>query len=236
MKRLVFCFFIGSLLLFHGCSSASSVEATRSRPAVESDVRQFATLSEDAVRVTLRTSEGDITAVLYPDLAPMACENFLGLSAAGYYNNTLFHRVQEDFIIQGGDADGTGLGGDSIWQHPFFTELTPSLHHYSGALCMAAADGTQNTLLSQFYIVASPAANLDEDALAALTAAGYSEAVVNTYRQAGGLPYLDNQDTVFGHVISGMDVVDSIASANTNDEGVPKNDIILHEVRIEYPA
>ncbi len=234
MKRLVVLFFILMLSLY-GCNTSTGVAPTRDRPAVTSGVLQFALVDETATRVTLHTSEGDITAVLYPTLAPMACQNFLGLSESGYYQNTTFHRVQDDFVIQGGDASGTGLGGDSIWQHTFFSEITPSLRHYSGALCMATANTGEDTLLSQFYIVATPADNLDETALATLTASGYSEDEVNTYRQAGGLPYLDNSDTVFGQVISGMDVVDSIASANVDENGVPKEDILLLDVTVESP-
>ncbi len=224
------------IFVLYGCSSSDDSSFSYDRPAVESTVLQFSPLAEDAVTVTFQTSEGDITAVLYPELAPMACENFLELAETGYYNDTLFHRIKENFVIQGGDASGTGLGGDSIWNHPFFSEITPSLQHYSGALCMAPADVGADSLLSQFYIVASPAENLSEEALAELTAAGYSESVVDAYRQAGGLPYLDYTDTVFGQVVSGMDVVDRIAQASTNENDEPKEDIVLMQVLVKLPG
>ncbi len=231
MKYITCLCLVLSLLLL-GCASTDETGVTNERGTVESSVLQFTTPNEDAVLVYLETSEGTITAVLYPELAPMACENFLGLAQAGYYDETLFHRAKEGFVIQGGDAEGTGLGGTSIWNHAFPNEITPSLHHYAGALCMAGANDAQGSLLSQFYIVASPPANLDEAALTTLTTAGYPQEVVDTYQQAGGLPYLDYRDTVFGQVISGMDVVDRIAQVDTDDNDTPKKDITLHSVSV----
>ncbi len=232
------CAILVALLALAGCgaSAASGVPApTKNRPAVESTEPQFSPPPAGAVQATLHTSEGDIKVTLYPDYAPMACQNFVGLAGRGYYDGTAFHRVQADFVIQGGDASGTGTGGESIWGRPFYSEFTPSLRHYAGALCMAAANTGPDSLLSQFYIVAAPAGGLDETALGALTASGVSENVVNTYRQAGGLPYLDYTDTVFGQVYEGMDVVDRIAAAGADENGQPKTPITLTGITIAAP-
>ncbi len=224
-------------LALAGCGSASPASglpaAAKNRPAVESTELQFSPLPAGATLATLHTSEGDIKVALYPDYAPMACQNFTTLAQNGYYNATLFHRVQPGFVIQGGDASGTGTGGESIWGRPFYSELSPRLRHYAGALCMAASDAGPDTLLSQFYIVAAPADGLDEEALAALAASGASEAVVNSYRTAGGLPYLDYTDTVFGQVYEGMEVVDRIAAAAADETGKPKSPIRLNSITLE---
>ncbi|NLW78124.1 MAG: peptidylprolyl isomerase [Ruminococcaceae bacterium] len=193
------------------------------RAAVASEEIQFRLPAEGDTVARIETSMGIIDVVLYPQLAPLAVENFTTLAGRGYYADTTFHRVVRGFVVQGGDATGTGLGGESIWGSPFATERSDKLHHYAGALCMAAADGEADTHLSQFFIVASAQDSLDETALAQLSAAGLREAVVDAYRQAGGAPYLDNTDTVFGQVYAGMDVVDAIANVSVDDDGRPKN-------------
>ena len=70
-------------------------------------------------KIVLETTQGVIVVELMPDVAPKACENFVGLVQKGYYNGSIFHRVIKDFMIQGGDPTGTGRGGASVWGRPF---------------------------------------------------------------------------------------------------------------------
>ncbi|MBR2337910.1 MAG: peptidylprolyl isomerase, partial [Clostridia bacterium] len=99
----------------------------------------------------LHTNHGDIAIRLFPDHAPKTVENFVTHAKNGYYDGLIFHRVINDFMIQGGDPTGTGCGGESIWGHPFKDEFTPELHNLRGALSMAnAGPGTNG---SQFFIV-----------------------------------------------------------------------------------
>ncbi len=93
---------------------------------------------------------GDITVKLYPDQAPYAVYNFTELAKAGTYNGRNFHRIIEEFMIQGGSANGIGSGGDSFDGGSFSCEVNTSMRHYYGALCMASAGGGQS---DQFYIV-----------------------------------------------------------------------------------
>ncbi len=93
---------------------------------------------------------GDITVKLYPDEAPYAVYNFTELAKAGTYNGRTFHRIIEEFMAQGGSADGKSSGGDSFDGGSFRCEINTSLRHYYGALCMASAGGDQS---DQFYIV-----------------------------------------------------------------------------------
>lgn len=234
-----------AILLLVGCAkqpvSSQSASAlpplptggSTTRTGVNSTELQFATATADMITAVIKTEVGDIVLVLYPEHAPLAVENFCKLAMAGYYSGTAFHRVLPSLAIQGGDAGGTGISGHSIWGSTLKTESTTFLHHYSGALCLAAADGQRDTHLSQFYIVATPQDNLGEAALQKLTDAGYRPEVVDAYRQAGGAPWLDNTDTVFGQVIDGMDVVDTIAEAELNEDGSPRRAVQITAISID---
>lgn len=202
------------------------------RTAVTSSEAQFQLVPDDAVLVVMETSKGTVRFVLYPQYAPLAVTNFCTLAQQGYYNGTLFHRVVAGFVVQGGDPGGTGLGGDSIWGQPFATEYSDFLHHYSGALCMATANGEKDTHLSQFYVVATPQDGLDDAALQKMRDAGIREEVVEAYRQAGGAPYLDYTGTVFGQVLDGMDVIDAIARVGTDENNHPKSPVTLDRVTV----
>ena len=99
----------------------------------------------------IKTSKGDIFVRLFPEHAPKAVENFKTHAKNGYYDGLIFHRVINDFMIQGGDPTGSGMGGESIWGKSFEDEFTPELHNLRGALSMANAG--PNTNGSQFFIV-----------------------------------------------------------------------------------
>ena len=78
-------------------------------------------------KATIKTNHGDIKIQLFPEQAPMTVENFVRLAQKGYYDKTIFHRVISDFMIQGGDPEGNGTGGTSIWDHPFEDEFSQEL-------------------------------------------------------------------------------------------------------------
>jgi len=107
------------------------------------------------LHVTLHTNQGDIEFKLFPDIAPKACENFATHAEKGYYNGVIFHRVIEEFMIQGGDPDGTGMGGKSIWGKPFEDECTADCKFdRPGLLAMANAGPRTNG--SQFFVTCAP--------------------------------------------------------------------------------
>jgi cyclophilin family peptidyl-prolyl cis-trans isomerase len=106
------------------------------------------------------TNMGKFECELYPDKAPKTVENFVGLAKKGYYDGVIFHRVIDNFVIQGGDPTGTGRGGESIYGHPFEDEFHPDLKHdKAGVLSMANAG--PNTNGSQFFITLAPTPWLD---------------------------------------------------------------------------
>ncbi len=237
MKRIIAwaaaCFL---LLQLAGCGEAPASEpegagGSKDRHGVESGEMQFSGLQNGDVIADIETSKGLIQVVLYPRYAPLAVENFCKLAEQGYYNGADFTRVVRDFMIQGGAAKEEGQD-TSIWGHPFASEFSDKLHHYAGALCMAAVDGQPNTHLSQFYIVQSPQDSVTEEIAEKMRAAGFREEVIQTYMQAGGAPYLDYQATVFGQVYGGMDVVDAIANQAADENGVPKTEIKIVTITV----
>ncbi len=133
-------------------------------------------------KAVIKTSKGEITVELYPKEAPLSVTNFVTLAKGGFYNNLTFHRVVPNFVIQGGDPQGTGSGGPG---YTIPAEIAGNPHkHVEGALAWARTGDEVNPQRrssgSQFYITLAPT------------------------------PFLDNQYTVFGKTIQGMDVVKKI--------------------------
>jgi len=101
--------------------------------------------------VVLETTQGKIEIRLFPEVAPRACENFIGLVEKGYYNGLVFHRVIKGFMLQGGDPTGIGAGGESIWGREFEDEVSPNVKFDKPGL-LAMANSGPNTNQSQFFI------------------------------------------------------------------------------------
>lgn len=181
----------------------------------------------------MHTSLGDIKIKLFPKFAPKAVENFVTHSKEGYYDGLIFHRVIKDFMIQGGDPTGTGMGGESIFGSSFEDEFDPMLHNLRGALSMANAGPCTNG--SQFFIVQAkevPFSMISQ--MEGMSENGFPTEVVEDYKTLGGTPWLDFRHTVFGQVFEGMDTVDTIASvevASGNDK--PLQDVKILSIDIE---
>lgn len=181
----------------------------------------------------LKTNMGDIKIRLFPDFAPKAVENFKTHAQNGYYNGLIFHRVIHDFMIQGGDPTGSGMGGESIWGESFEDEFTPELHNLRGAVSMANAG--PNTNGSQFFIV--QAKNVSDDMIDQLETAPeelFPNECVRAYEKIGGTPWLDYKHTVFGQVVDGLEVVDSIAAVKVDFfQNKPLQDVVIETVEFE---
>ena len=105
--------------------------------------------------VVLETTKGKLEIVLYPDVAPLAVENFITHVKDGYYDGILFHRIIKNFMVQTGDPTGTGRGGESIWHKPFKDEFKGKVFDKAGVVAMA--NRGPNTNGSQFFITTAPA-------------------------------------------------------------------------------
>ena len=190
---------------------------------------QFSQLKENETIATIKTTMGDIKIRFFPEKAPKAVENFIGLAKKGYYDNVTFHRVIKDFMIQTGDPTGTGYGGDSIWGEPFKNEVNLELFHFYGAVSMAnTGDTCSNT--SQFFIVQN--SSVEADILKQMESAGWPKAAVEQYKAVGGTYWLDTKHTVFGQVIEGMDVVEAIANVDVNANSKPRVDVLILTVEV----
>jgi len=158
---------------------------------------------EQKVVAVIKTTMGEIEIELFDKLTPKTVNNFVGLANKGYYNGVIFHRVIDNFMIQGGDPTGTGRGGESIYGKKFEDEIVSTLRH-DGAGILSMANAGPNTNGSQFFIT-----------------------LVAT-------PWLDGKHTVFGKVISGMEIVQAIGKvATTKPYDKPVTDVKMIEVKIE---
>jgi peptidylprolyl isomerase len=137
--------------------------------------------------VVFETNVGAIEIALMPDVAPKACENFLGLVNKHYYDGISFHRVIKDFMIQGGDPTATGRGGESLWGKNFEDECKTEVAFNKAGL-LAMANRGPNTNGSQFFITTAPT------------------------------PWLNMRHTIFGEVVTGMDIVKKIEGAKTQQD------------------
>ncbi|MBR2283367.1 MAG: peptidylprolyl isomerase [Ruminococcus sp.] len=175
---------------------------------------------------------GTVRIKLFPEYAPDGVENFIGLAEQGYYDGLTFHRIISDFMIQGGDPEGTGMGGESVWGGSFDGGTDAHLIHAAGALSYANS-GSTSTNGSQFFIVTGnvyTSEQLDE-----LASMGYnvSENAAEVYSTAGGAPWLDGGYTVFGQVFDGLDVVFRVQNAETDGNDKPLEDVVIDSVRVE---
>jgi len=134
--------------------------------------------------VVMETTQGKMEIELYPDVAPLAVENFTTHVKEGYYNGLSFHRIIKNFMIQGGDPTGTGRGGESIWHKPFKDEFKGGVV-FDKAGILAMANAGPNTNGSQFFITTVPT------------------------------PWLNGHHTIFGRVVTGMDVLKKLEDVPT---------------------
>lgn len=218
-------------------TTASSKYAKDLAYAINNPDASFPQLSsevaENEAAVKIKTTQGDITIKLFPEQAPLTVENFLTHAKNGYYNGTIFHRVIKDFMIQGGDPLGNGIGGESIWAgkgttidagYGFKDEISAFLYNIRGSLSMANAGAGTNG--SQFFINQNTT-----DMSSQLSSSKYPTKIVDAYKN-GGNPNLDGKHTVFGQVIEGMDIVDNIASVETDSSDKPKTDVKIESIEV----
>ena len=186
--------------------------------------------AEGDITAIMKTNKGDIKIILFPEASPKAVENFITHAENGYYDGVVFHRVIDGFMIQGGDPTATGRGGESIWGRPFKDEFHPDYHNIRGALSMANAGPDTNG--SQFFIVQAKEVDPRLISQMKMYPDSYPPETVDDYENLGGTPHLDYKHAVFGWVYEGMDVVDAIASSDTDNRDKPLEDVVILSVEI----
>lgn len=195
-------------------------------------MNQLGAITKGDKVATMTTTMGTMKFRLFPQAAPKAVENFETHAANGYYNDLIFHRIIKDFMIQGGDPQGTGMGGKSIWGSSFEDEFSAEAHNYYGALSMANAG--PNTNGSQFFIVQAkdvPGSMIEQ--MEQLKDQGFSAEVIENYKKMGGTPWLDFKHTVFGQLVEGQEVLDAMAVVACGYQDKPTEDIFIKSIKIE---
>ncbi len=246
MKKLLAVMLVACMAF--SLSSCSSSKVANLPPA-NGDYMFEAPKAGDKIAV-MKTNYGEIKIKFFPEYAPKAVENFTTHAQNGYYNGLTFHRVMNDFMIQGGDPEGTGIGGESIYGAPFEDEFAPEVRNVRGAVSMANSGA--NTNGSQFFIVQNKTLT-DEDKQKFEDASKNQDKVIQTlddgteivmnmfypskicdyYLQNGGTPWLDYRHTVFGMVTEGMDIVDNIAAVEVDENAKPLEPVIIESITIE---
>jgi cyclophilin family peptidyl-prolyl cis-trans isomerase len=192
------------------------------------------TMDTTATYVLLSTEYGDMKIKLYNE-TPQHRDNFIKLASSGYYDGTIFHRVIQSFMIQGGDPDSKnaqpgqrlGMGGPS---YTVPAEFNPNFIHKKGALSAARTGDAMNPQKassgSQFYIVQGKKITAQElTSMESMRGMKYTEEQKNAYMEVGGTPFLDTQYTVYGEVVEGLDVIDKIAAVQKDSNDRPTKDI-----------
>lgn len=147
---------------------------------------------------------GTVEAELYPHIAPNTVNNFISLANSGFYDNLTFHRIIKDFMIQGGDPEGTGMGGPGYSIKGEFTKnkFKNDLKHTEGVLSMARSQN-KDSAGSQFFIMTKD------------------------------IPSLDGQYASFGKVISGMDIIHEIENVETDANDKPVKDVVIESIKVD---
>lgn len=178
---------------------------------------------------TIKTNHGDLVIKLFPEQAPLTVKNFVDLATSGYYDGIIFHRIIKDFMIQGGDPTGTGMGGESVYGGSFQDEFSEELYNIRGALSMANAG--PNTNGSQFFIVQNQNLPYSKKEIAR---GGWPEPIAEVYAEKGGTPHLDRRHTVFGQLVDDASyaVLDAIAAVETDYSDKPKEDVVIETIEV----
>lgn len=192
-------------------------------------------LKAQSTFVRLVTSKGDITLMLY-DQTPKHRDMFLQAIKEGTYSEAAFNRVIKSFVSQGGELDEVILGREK--QHPenmakrLAAEIKPGLFHKKGALGAGRNDNPEkSSYLSQIYLVAGKKqTDVQLDAIEAKKGIKFSEKEREAYKTIGGTPHLDQDYTVFGEVVEGMNIADEINSVATNKDDLPLSPVVFKAV------
>lgn len=200
----------------------------------DQDSAQAQESEQDRQKVLISTTKGDIVIELF-DETPLHRDNFIKLVQDGFYDGTLFHRVINDFMIQGGDPDSKdaqpgeqlGMGGPG---YTLPAEFVEGKYHVKGAVAAARQSDQVNpekeSSGSQFYIVQGRVFNHDElEMLQQRMQKDLTTEQIRIYTTIGGTPHLDGEYTVFGRVVEGLEIVDIIAATETDRTSRPIEDI-----------
>lgn len=193
--------------------------------------------ASDGTHAVIQTNRGDIEVLLYPD-TERHTENFIKLAREGFYNGTLFHRVIPGFMVQAGDPESKGAGPDQPLGRGgpgYEIDAEIGAPHLHGALAAARTPNPEKRSSgSQFYIVTGELQDDNTlDNIERIKGIQYSDAQREAYKAVGGRPDLDQDYTVFGEVVSGMEVVEQIAEVERGAYDRPLEDVVIENIIVK---
>ncbi|HLC76138.1 MAG TPA: peptidylprolyl isomerase [Candidatus Peribacterales bacterium] len=229
-----------ALILLTGCTTVTNTPPSPAGTDSSSSAADIPLLS-GMHTVTLKTSLGDITLELDADVAPKTVTNFITHAKNGYFDDLTFHRVIKDFMIQGGDPAGTGMGGESIFGGTFEDEINATSYKLDTMTIADVAPADQLSQLpeemrtwslKQYYEAQGYHYRDDLTSLpmvkGAIAMANRGPATNGSQFfivHAASTPWLDGKHTVFGNVTEGMDVIDVIANVAVGEGDAPEEKI-----------
>ena len=265
MKKAINCLIAAILVISTAACSANAESNTPTEQGTQQNNENAVLLQSQMPKegdeiAIIQTNKGEIRIQFFPEQAPKAVENFKTHAKEGYFDGLIFHRVINNFMIQGGDPTGTGAGGESIWKKDFEDEPSNELYFFRGALAMA--NRGPNTNGSQFFIVQnnsvaeqmlqllkeSKTTENDGDNMGIYLGEkfisinemknAFTDTALDFNEQNGGSIELESVFsgsvyTIFGQVYSGLDTVDAIAVSETDSSDKPVEDIIIEKITIE---
>lgn len=247
----------GLFVSLPGCQSTSNANANDDISYYKMGYQIENPENNDEIAI-VETNMGTFKMKFFPKEAPKAVENFKGLAQKGYYDNVTFHRIIDDFMIQGGDPDGTGAGGESIWKQDFEDEFSKNLLNLTGAVSMA--NRGPNTNGSQFFINNQNPGNFrgwdqfeqyykiytknpeqfNKVYGGTVDMSKVTDEVKKLYQEHGGNPTLDGYyntankgHTVFAQVFEGMDVIEKISKVKTDENDKPIEPVIIKSIKFD---
>lgn len=235
-RRIIAGILLMLLLFLSGCGKGSESSVPEQDAEQASALLQFELPQAGDDIVVIRTNMGTMKVMLFPETAPKAVENFVTHAKDGYYNGLTFYKVQKNKCLYTGDPKGDGTGGESIFKDedgrvvPFEDEYSMDLWHFNGALSMVN-DGAEDNNGSRFCFVQS--SNISADTLLEMKGIGFPSNVVMKYAGVGGAPWLDTKQVVFAQVYEGLEVLDAIAAVEVDENGVPKENVVINSMSVE---
>jgi peptidyl-prolyl cis-trans isomerase B (cyclophilin B) len=208
MKKILLILLAAAFVFTAGCTVKNEGSAVPGKTEDAQKEETMGPVSDEKIIATIEVENfGTIVCELYPDIAPQTVYNFCYLARQGFYNGTIFHRVISGFMIQGGDPTGTGSGGPGYCIKGEFAlnGFENNLKHTRGVISMARRSQPYDSAGCQFFIM-----HVD-------------------------YPSLDGGYAAFGQVISGIEVVDAIASVRTNASNRPLENVVIKSITIEGP-
>jgi len=232
MRKITLLILTVSLLPFISCNNTKQTKAEMNLSNQQTPKNEANTPKEAVSKIMISTKFGDIKIKLYNE-TPLHRDNMVKLVSEGYYDGTLFHRVINNFMIQGGDPDSKNAPAGKMLGNggPDYTipaEFNPSLFHKKGALAAARTGDQVNPQKassgSQFYIVHGQVFN--EQQLMSMGKT-YTPEQISVYTSIGGTPHLDGGYTIFGEVYEGLEIIDIIARVKTGVGDRPLEDVSM---------